>query len=130
MATITELNLIPGRRETDMVLNVYATSASGGVEIQSAIPETKYGIKSIVITSPQDDEWFEILNGTSPFIGPVCLGKNIPYSLNFESPIYCDVGNAMILKTQTDFILHLMIQGKISLPVSSVSASVSASPSV
>jgi len=129
MATITQLDLTPGRQETDWTVNVYGIDASAGIDIRPATPEVKYGINTITITYATDKKWFQILNGATPLIGPVVNSANVPYTYRFASPVYCDVGNAMILKTETAGKVNVVIEGKVAPAISSVSASISASAS-
>jgi hypothetical protein len=124
---ITELDTIPGKREDDWTLNVYEEDASAGVVLRQAMTDYRHGIRSIIITV-SDNEQVTILNGSKPLIGPLNLEKGIPWRYS-EEKIYCDRGDALILKTESNFPVHLLIRGDTGVPVSSESASLSASPS-
>ena len=129
MATvITELNTVPGKLEDDWVLNVTVTDASGGIDLCTATTDYRHGIKSIIITA-NEDEWVAVLNGDEPLIGPVNLEKGTPWPYDFAKTIYCNRGNALRFKTESAFAVHLFIEGDTGAPVSSMSASPSASPS-
>ena len=126
--TITELNTTPGAHRDTWMLNVTVTDASGGVNLREAAEDYQHGIRNIVIT-PNEDEWVEILDGTDPLIGPLNLEKGVPWSSEFDDGIYCSRGNALVLKSESEFNIHLLIEGDTGIPISSPSASPSASPS-
>ena len=124
---ITELNTTPGKHEDDWTLNVYEDNASAGVILRPALADYRHGVKSIIITTNKNEQ-VTILNGETPLIGPLNLEKGIPWRCN-EDKVYCNRGNALILKTESEFAVHLLIRGDTGIPVSSESASPSASPS-
>lgn len=128
MIAITELDTVSGAHQDDWVLNVSVDNASGGVDIKTGVTDYRHGISSIVITANNDEE-VEILNGEDILIGPLNLEKGFPWPKTFNSEIYCDRGNALKIKTESDFKVHLLIEGCTGKPVSSLSASPSASPS-
>ena len=124
---ITELNTVPGKKEDDWTLNVYEIEASAGITLRPALPDYRHGVKSLVITAGTAKQ-VTILNGEDPLIGPVNLEKGVPWRYS-EEKVYCDRGSALILKTETDIPIHVLIRGDTGVPVSSPSASASASPS-
>jgi len=108
---ITELNTIRGRQESDWTINVHTSNASTGMELRPAVVGYRYGIKNIVITV-NDNEKVEILNGTAPLIGPINLEKGCPWALPVNDVvIYCTRGNALTLKTESEFAVHCFIEG-------------------
>ena len=127
--TITELNTVAGAHEDDWILNVYTTDASDGIVLRAAATDYRHGIESIILTA-SEDEWIQILDGEDVLIGNLNLEKGIPWSYRFENnDIYCTRGNALGLKSESGFNIHLIIEGDTGQPVSSLSASVSTSPS-
>lgn len=128
--SVTELNLTPGRQEFDWKVNVTESAASGGIDLRPAAPETRYGFKAITVTPNMANKWFQIMDGENLLIGPVGMPQNVTYKLSLESPIYGTIGNALVLQTEEDFWIHLVIEGVTCPPQPSVSASPSSSPSV
>jgi hypothetical protein len=117
---ITELDLTPGKREADWVLNVQETEASTGIVLREAIPDYRYGIKSVRISAGEDEKWMVLKNGDDDFIGPFCLSKYVPFSLEFPSTVYGDTGEALSIQTETDFPIYLCIRGVTCRPIPSV----------
>jgi len=117
---ITELNLTPSQRQKDWVLNVLEISASGGKVIKEAIPDYRYGVKSITVCASVEGKWIKIGNGTDVLFGPFTLKANAPFTFTFESPVYCDIGKSLTLKTEEDFSLFLCIKGITGPPIPSV----------
>ena len=113
--TITEMNLTPAMRESDWILNVIETDASAGIDLRAAIPDYRYGIKSITIFSDTTDKWIKILDGSDNLIGPI----GAPYEIRFQSAVYGTSGNALVLKTQEAFGVHLIVQGTTGPPIPS-----------
>jgi hypothetical protein len=118
MAT-TELNLVPSAQAVDWILNVAETDASAGVVLKPAAPDYRHGVKSITVSTAEDEKQITLLNGATPFIGPIELGKYIPITLNFESPVYCTKDNALVLKTEEEFDVYLLIHGVTGPPIPS-----------
>ena len=116
---ITELNLTPGRREKDWILNGVVTDASGGIDLREAIPDYRYGIKKLTITPNVEGKWVKILDGDDTIIGPIASLAYVPYQVEFNSVVYGEAGNALILKTQEAFPVHVLIEGKTSPPIPS-----------
>jgi len=133
MATaITELNKVPNEKERCETYNISITDASTAIDLLSADPDYRYGIKSIDICGNfAGTEWFKFFDGESILIGPRILNSSVPWSKIFEEPIYCTAGNALKFQTESALNLNLVIDVLIGFPnpSSSMSASVSASPS-
>lgn len=118
---ITQLNLTPGRRESDWILNVLETNASGGIDLKAAIPDYRYGVNSLTVTMSVSGKWFKILDGNTTLIGPVTSVQYVPYHLDFSSTVYATAGNALVLKTEEAFPIHCVIEGKTGPPIPSKS---------
>jgi len=116
---MTELNLTPGRRETDWIINVASSDASGGIDLKSAIPDYRYGIKTLDITPNEGNKWFKIMDGENVLVGPVGMPQNVTYHLDLKSPVYGTAGNALILKTESAYWIHLIVQGTTGPPIPS-----------
>lgn len=117
--SITELNINPSQRESDWILNVSESDASTGIVLRQALPDYRYGIKSVTISTVEDEKWILLLDGDTPIIGPLRLGKYIPITLTFESPIYCTIGNSLVLQTEQEFDVYLLIKGTTGPPIPS-----------
>lgn len=113
----TELNLTPGRRETDWVLNGFETEASTEITLKEAVPDYRYGIKSVTFCSAVSGKWIKLKNGNETLIGPFALNAFEPFIINFESSVYCDKGNALNLITEEDFGIWLCISGSTGPPI-------------
>jgi len=113
MATIiTSLDTSPGFYENDWTLNFIATDISTAADIKAAVANSQHGIKSITITTlGGGTEWVKILDGANPLIGPVILASGVPWSMTFESPIYCAKDNALKIQTQSAIGVHCVIRG-------------------
>jgi len=111
MTTITNLPLSPSVQESLWILNVTETNAVTGVAVVPAVEEYTHIIKSIMINSSGANKWIEILDGENVVIGPLSLNKNAPLEIVFETSIYCSQGNALLLKTEAEFDVHLIITG-------------------
>lgn len=116
---VNELNIETGRLEKDWVINATIADASTGVVLKSAVPDYRYGIKSLVISTVEDEKNISILDGDSVLIGPVQLGKYNPLTINFLSPVYNTKGNSLTVKTDVEFDFFLIIQGTTGFPVPS-----------
>lgn len=129
--TITELSTARGELESDWVINVSITDASTAETIRDAEADLRHGIKKIIVTGiSAGTQWFKILDGENVLIGPVVLATGVPWPLVFENPIYGTLNTALKLQTQSAFKIHCIIKGlSDDMPISSPSASVSASPS-
>ena len=112
MTTITELKLSPSVISSLWIKNIVDTDANSGVSIVPAVEEYTHIIKSIIINTNIPAKWIKILDGENVLIGPVCLAKNVPFELVFESPIYCTAGNAIVLQTEATSEINLIITGK------------------
>ena len=116
---MNELNLTPGRRESDWILNVPVTDASSGIVLKEAKDDYRYGITKLTITTTEDEKTVSIKDGSDDFIGPLKLGKYNPIYLDCGTTVYGTVGNPLILKTEEEFELYVLVQGKTGPPIPS-----------
>ena len=118
---MNELNLTPGRREKDWILNVPVTDASEGIVLKEAISDYRYGITKIVVTTTVNNKWIKLKDGDDDLIGPFSLGKDNPLYLEFDTAVYCTIGNALVLQSENDFEFYVLIHGKTGPPIPSKS---------
>ena len=114
MVTITNLNIDPGELGDQWAINVFipkADDASEPVIIYAEEDYRRQGIESIIVTADADDEWFQILNGSTVMIGPCTLAKGVPWSYRFGRTIRGTVSNPLRLQTETDFDINCIIEG-------------------
>jgi len=114
MTNINDLKLSSTVTESTWIRNIVDTNATAGVPIIPAIAEYTHIIKSLLINSDGSNKWIEICDGEDVIIGPFALNKNVPLLIEFPSaePIYLTAGNALVLKTEAEFIVHLLITGR------------------
>jgi len=116
---MNKFDLKPGRREEDWIINLPVTDASSGIVIKDAVPDYRYGISQITITTTKDKKWIKFKNGNDDFIGPLELGKYNPITLDFKTTVYCDTGNSLSIQTEDEFELYVLIHGKTCFPIPS-----------
>ena len=127
-----EVNLSGMKRAGEpFCINETTTDASGGVVLKAGNPVNGIWLEFIKITAVSGGQWIKIYDGTDVIIGPLILADGVSWDKKFIRPIGCDKGNNLAVKTESAFGVNVIVEGFISEPVpsSSVSASISASPS-
>lgn len=111
--TITELPIsqaVSRRLPYNWVLNITSDDASTAVVIRSAEPGKKHWIESLYVTS-YEKEWFQILDGDDILIGPVTTSEGVPWRHTFRRDIHGSENSSLKLQTQSDSIIHLIVEG-------------------
>ena len=111
MTTITNLKLSPTVVESTWIRNIVDDNAVDGVSVIEAIDEYSHVIQSILINSNGSNKWIKLYDGNDVVLGPFALNKNTPLELNFIEPLYCLPGHALMLQTEDEFDVHLIITG-------------------
>jgi len=112
MATITNLKLSSSVTDSIWIRNIVDDNATDGVGIVPAIEHYTHSVKSIIITTSVPDKWIKILDGDNILIGPVSLSKYVPLEIVFAEPVLCTVGNPIVLQTEAESDVHIILTGR------------------
>ena len=128
-----ELNLFGMKKAGEPFCAILKTSdASSGVIIKESDPVRRIWIENICILSGSNSKWLKITDGTTDIICSIVLEKGIKFEKTFLRPVGCVEGASLFLISEAIFDIMIIVEGYVDEPVpsSSVSSSVSASPSI
>jgi len=112
-------------------VNFSTSDASTALVLKEAISDRKIWVESFLFIAQTNSDEITILDGEDDLIGPIVPCKGIPYGKTFLRPVACSYNSPLKIHAAAAFDLHIIVEGFSSNPVpsSSVSASMSASPS-